>query len=176
MINKVILMGRLCADPDFRQTQNGISICKFRIAINRQYSNNGEQKADFIQVVCWKNTAEFVSRYFRKGSMIIVEGRLQNSDYTDANGVKHYSMNVNASSVSFGESKKAAENSQNAAQQPQGGYQQNYTQQPQNDYTQKQGGYTQPQNYAQPQSGYMQQQVGDLSEFEEILSDGDVPF
>lgn len=176
MINKVILMGRLCADPDFRQTQSGIPVCKIRIAVNRQHNKDGQQKADFIQIVCWRNTAEFVSRYFRKGSMVIVDGQLQNADYTDNNGVKHYAMIVNANSVSFGESKKAAENSQNAAQQPQCGYQQNYTQQPQNAYTQQQGGYTQPQNYAQPQNGYMQQQVGDLSEFEEILSDGDVPF
>ena len=86
MINKVILMGRLCADPELRNTQSGIAVCRFRIAVNRQYSKNSDQKADFINIVSWRQQAEFVSRYFRKGSMIIVEGKLQNADYTDSNG------------------------------------------------------------------------------------------
>lgn len=105
MLNKVILMGRLCADPDFRQTQSGIAVCRIRVAIDRPYTSKstGERQADFINVVCWRQQAEFVSRYFHKGSMIIVEGRLQNSDYTDGNGVKHYSMEVQADNVTFGE-------------------------------------------------------------------------
>lgn len=112
MINKVILMGRLCADPELRNTQSGIAVCRFRIAVNRQYSKNSDQKADFINIVSWRQQAEFVSRYFRKGSMIIVEGKLQNADYTDSNGVKHYAMDVQADNVTFGESKTA----QNAVQ------------------------------------------------------------
>ena len=112
MINKVILMGRLCADPELRNTQSGIAVCRFRIAVNRQYSKNSDQKADFINIVSWRQQAEFVNRYFRKGSMIIVEGKLQNADYTDSNGVKHYAMDVQADNVTFGESKTA----QNAAQ------------------------------------------------------------
>lgn len=112
MINKVILMGRLCADPELRNTQSGIAVCRFRIAVNRQYSKNSDQKADFINIVSWRQQAEFVSRYFRKGSMIIVEGKLQNADYTDSNGVKHYAMDVQADNVTFGESK----NTQNATQ------------------------------------------------------------
>lgn len=105
MLNKVILMGRLCADPDFRQTQSGIAVCRIRVAIDRPYTSKstGERQADFINVVCWRQQAEFVSRYFHKGSMIIVEGRLQNADYTDGNGVKHYSMDVQADNVTFGE-------------------------------------------------------------------------
>ena len=112
MINKVILMGRLCADPELKTTQSGIAVCWFRIAVNRQYSKSSEKKADFINIVSWRQQAEFVSRYFRKGSMIIVEGKLQNADYTDNNGVKHYAMDVQADNVTFGESKTA----QNAAQ------------------------------------------------------------
>ena len=110
-MNKVILMGRLCADPDFRQTQSGIAVCRIRVAIDRPYTSKstGERQADFINVVCWRQQAEFVSRYFHKGSMIIVEGRLQNSDYTDGNGVKHYSMEVQADNVTFGETRAAAQ-------------------------------------------------------------------
>lgn len=106
MLNKVILMGRLCADPDFRQTQSGVAVCRIRVAVDRRFSNKqtGEREADFISVTCWRQQAEFVSRYFHKGSMIIVEGSLRNSDYTDQNGVKHYSMDVQADNVSFGES------------------------------------------------------------------------
>lgn len=118
MINKVILMGRLTADPEIRQTQNGTAVAKFTVAVNRQYADKqtGERQADFISVQAWKNTAEFVSKYFHKGSMIIVEGSMRNNDYTDKNGVKHYSMVVQADSVTFGESKSAASGGQ--TQQP----------------------------------------------------------
>lgn len=106
MLNKVILMGRLCADPDFRQTPSGVAVCRIRLAIDRRFTNKqtGEREADFINVSCWRQQAEFVSRYFHKGSMIIVEGSLRNNDYTDQNGVKHYSMEVLADNVTFGES------------------------------------------------------------------------
>ena len=111
MLNKVILMGRLCADPDFRQTPSGVAVCRIRLAIDRRFTNKqtGEREADFINVSCWRQQAEFVSRYFHKGSMIIVEGSLQNNDYTDQNGVKHYSMEVLADNVTFGESKRSAQ-------------------------------------------------------------------
>ena len=111
MLNKVILMGRLCADPDFRQTPSGVAVCRIRLAIDRRFTNKqtGEREADFINVSCWRQQAEFVSRYFHKGSMIIVEGSLRNNDYTDQNGVKHYSMEVLADNVTFGESKRSAQ-------------------------------------------------------------------
>ena len=127
MLNKVILMGRLCADPDFRQTPSGVSVCRIRVAVNRPFVNkaSGEREADFISVTCWRNTAEFVSRYFHKGSMIIVEGSLRNSDYTDQNGVKHYSMDVQADNVSFGESKSAAASNQQGGYPTQNPYPQN---------------------------------------------------
>ena len=175
MLNKVILMGRLCADPELRTTQSGIAVCRFRIAVNRQYNKGSEQKADFINVICWRQQAEFVSRYFRKGSMIIVEGRLQNADYTDANGVKHYSMEVQADNVSFGESKKAADTSQNAAQGNHNGNPQNYPPTTQNAYSTPQAADP-VNNGVHTYAADVQAQLGDLSDFEEILGDGDVPF
>ncbi len=157
MFNKVILMGRLVADPELRQTPSNISVCRFRIAVDRGYtSNSGEKQADFISIVAWRQQAEFVSKYFSKGKMIIVEGSLRNADYTDANGVKHYSMEVQADRVSFGESKSAsAANASGNFQQP--------------DFSGSEPAPAKQQS-AEPV------QIGDLGEFEEILSDGDVPF
>lgn len=157
-------MGRLCADPEFQQTQSGIAVCRFRIAVNRPYQKDKEQQADFINVTCWRQTAEFVSRYFHKGSMAIVEGSLRNNDYTDQNGIKHYSMNVQAENVSFGESKSAAQSQQNAPQPPQSNPPQSYGANPSVSYTAAQNG---------SQQGAM---LGNLGDFEEILSDGEVPF
>lgn len=157
MFNKVILMGRLVADPELRQTPNNISVCRFSIAVDRPYSSSsgGEKQTDFINIVVWRQQAEFVSKYFSKGKMAIVEGALHNNNYTDANGVKHYSSEVQADRVSFGESKSAS-----AAQSGSGNFQQpSY------------------QNDAQPkQPANESVQIGDLGDFEEILSDGDVPF
>lgn len=167
MLNKVILMGRLCADPDFRTTQSGTAVCRFRIAVNRRYAdkNTGERQADFINCTAWRQTAEFVSRYFYKGSMIAVVGSLRNNDYTDQNGVKHYSMDVLAEEIYFcGKSENAAQTSQNAAQQPQTGNPQNYASNQKAPYAGAQGA---PQQISE---------IGDLGDFEEILSDGDVPF
>ncbi len=168
MLNRVILMGRLCADPDFRQTQSGTAVCRIRLAIDRRFTNRqtGERETDFINVTCWRQTAEFVSRYFHKGSMAIVEGSLRNNDYTDQNGVKHYSMEVYADNVSFGETKRAAQES--------GGYQGAY-QQPA--YTQQAAPAASPAPApAAPTSSLDTLQLGDLGDFEEILSDGEVPF
>lgn len=179
MLNKVILMGRLCADPDFRQTTSGTAVCRIRLAVNRRFANKqtGEQETDFINVTCWRQTAEFVSKYFHKGSMAIVEGSLRNNDYTDQSGVKHYSMMVQADNVSFGESKTASQKQQNAPQQTQSGYSQSYGGKPEVPYTEPQSASQQPHTYQQdvmqPQQAAM---LGDLGDFEEILSDGDVPF
>jgi single-strand DNA-binding protein len=110
MINKVILMGRLTADPELKTTSSGISACRFNVAVDRKFADKatGERQADFISVQTWRQSAEFVSKYFHKGSMIIVEGTLQNNNYTDQNGTKHYGYIVNAENVSFGESRAAA--------------------------------------------------------------------
>lgn len=181
MLNKVILMGRLCADPDFRQTQSGIAVCRFRIAVNRRFKNqqNGQQEADFISCTAWRQTAEFVSKYFQKGSMILVEGELRNNDYTDQNGAKHYSMDTLVSQVSFcgSKSESTAQSQQNVPQQTQVGYSQSYGSKPEVPYAEPQSTSQQPHTYQQdvmqPQQAAM---LGDLGDFEEILSDGDVPF
>lgn len=106
MLNRAIMIGRLVADPELRQTTAGTPSCRFRIAIDRKKDKNGSHETDFIQCVAWRQTAEFVARYFAKGMMIVVEGQLRNNDYTDNNGVKHYSMEVLAENVTFGEPKR----------------------------------------------------------------------
>lgn len=152
MLNKVIMMGRLCDDPEFRQTQSQIPVCRFRIAINRPKAKDGQDKADFINCVAWRSSAEFVSRYFSKGSMIVIEGKMQNNDYTDGNGVKHYSYEVLCDNVTFGESKKA----QDGASAPQ----QQYQPQPQHGYPQQYGAAPQQYQQAPPPPQYQQQPQG----------------
>lgn len=104
-MNIVILHGRLTKDPEIRQTRSGISVCRFTVAVDK-FTKDKEKAADFIECTAWRQTAEFVSRYFTKGSAIIVEGSLHNNNFTDNNGVKHYSYNVLAERVHFAESKK----------------------------------------------------------------------
>ncbi|MDE5995417.1 MAG: single-stranded DNA-binding protein [Eubacterium sp.] len=102
MINSVIIMGRLTYDPELRTTPNGISVVRFQVACDRNFSRSGEErKADFIDVTAWRQTAEFVSRYFRKGSMIAVEGSIQTDNFTDKDGNKRKSVQVVANNVSF---------------------------------------------------------------------------
>lgn len=106
MINKAILMGRLTRDPELRRTDSGKAVCNFTVAINNGYGE--EQKADFVSCVAWNKTAEFVDKYFAKGRMIIVVGRIQTRTWEDRDGKKNYATEVVASEVSFGESKKDA--------------------------------------------------------------------
>lgn len=110
MLNKAILMGRLVADPELRETTNGISVCSFRIAVDRNYSKEQEKQTDFINIVAWRGTADFVSKYFSKGKMIIVEGTIQTRNYQDKDGQNRTAVEVNASNVMFGESKRQEEN------------------------------------------------------------------
>lgn len=146
MLNKVILMGRLTADPELRQTASGIANCRFNVAINRNYKSKdtNETKADFIQCQAWRQTADFIGKYFSKGKLIVVEGMLQNNNY-EKDGVKHYGYVVGVQKVSFGEGK----NSSNGGQQ----------------------GYLPP---SDSKAVTLDDDV-DLSEFEE-LDDGNVPF
>ncbi len=181
MFNKIILMGRFCADPDFRTTQSGIAVCRFRIAVNRRFKNQqtGQQEADFINCTAWRQTAEFVSKYFQKGSMILVEGELRNNDYTDQNGVKHYSMEVFVNQVSFcgSKSENTAQSQQNASQQPQNNQPQSYGANPSAPYTAAQNVPQQAHTYENDVQKPQQDAIlGDLGDFEEILSDGEVPF
>lgn len=100
-------MGRLTRDPELRHTQSGTAVASFTIAVDRDFKNqNGEKEADFINCVAWKGTAEFVSRYFTRGRMAVVEGRLQSRKYTDKDGNNRTAYEVVASSVYFGDSKK----------------------------------------------------------------------
>lgn len=102
MLNVVALMGRLVYDPELKTTQNGTNVCSFRIAVDRSFTRQGEErKADFIDVTAWRKTAEFVSKCFQKGSMIAVEGSLQTRQYQDKSGNNRTSTEVLASQVSF---------------------------------------------------------------------------
>ena len=105
MLNKVILMGRLTKDPELRVTNSGVSVATFSVAVD---TGHGENKTtDFINCVAWRNTAEFVAKWFSKGKMIIVLGRISTRDYEDKNGNKKYITEVVANEVQFGEGKKA---------------------------------------------------------------------
>ncbi|WP_077534241.1 single-stranded DNA-binding protein [Massiliimalia massiliensis] len=108
MLNKAILMGRLAADPELRQTPNGVSVTAFRIAVNRTYNRD---LTDWIDIVAWRQQAEFVCKYFQKGSMIIVEGSIQTRNYEDKNGNKRTAVEVVADQVHFAESKNAQRSS-----------------------------------------------------------------
>ena len=118
MVNSVILVGRLVADPELKYTPNGVAVCSFRIAVDRRFKNeNGERVADFFTVVAWRQTAEFVANYMAKGRLIAVEGRLQSRSWTDQNGQRRSVVEVSADNVSALDSRNASGNNQQA-----GGY------------------------------------------------------
>ncbi len=118
MLNVVVLMGRLVADPELRHIPSGVATCTFRIAVDRNYVRAGEErKADFIDIVTWRQTAEFVCKYFRKGNLIAVEGSLQTRSYEDKQGNKRTAFEVVANNVSF-----TGERSGQGGQSAQGGY------------------------------------------------------
>ena len=147
-LNKVILAGRLVADPELKQTPTGISVCRFRLAVQRRFvKDQQEQTADFIDIVAWRQTAEFVSRYFKKGRPILVCGQLQSRTWTDKDGGKRYSVEVLADEVSFVESKGSTQTGDAPAQ------------------------YTPANNYGTPAYS----SVPD-SNFEEITADDGLPF
>ncbi len=150
-LNKVILMGHMTADPELKQTTSGISVCSFSIGVNRRYNkaDQGQQNVDFINIVSWRQQAEFVSRYFKKGSSIIVCGSLQVRSWTDAQGQKRYATEVVADEVSFGAPAAASQSSET---RPQG------------------QGYT-PQAYGTPSFGNAAE-----ASFEEIPGDESLPF
>ena len=111
MLNKVVLMGRLTKDPELRRTGSGTAVTSFSLACDRDFkSQSGEKETDFIEVVAWKNTAEFVSKYFSKGRMAVVDGRLQIRDWTDKAGNKRTTAEVVADNVYFADSKRSESN------------------------------------------------------------------
>lgn len=124
MINMVALMGRLTYEPELRSTPNGLSVIRFQVACDRNYQKDSQNRqADFIDCVAWRQTAEFISRNFHKGSMIAVEGTLQTSNYTDKDGNKRKQIEVLANNVSFCGGK-----SENGSQGTQGAQNEQYTQ------------------------------------------------
>lgn len=119
MLNKIILMGRLTRDPEMRHTGSGTPVASFSLAVDRDFKNqSGEKETDFIDIVAWRNTADFVSKYFTKGRMAVVEGRLQIRDWTANDGNKRRSAEVVADNVYFADSKKDGGNSQPAVPAP----------------------------------------------------------
>ena len=108
MLNHITLMGRLVRDPELRRTGSGVAVASFRIAVDRDYApkDGGERKADFIDCVAWRQTGEFISKYFTKGRMIVVDGRLEMRDWTDKEGNKRISAEVNVENAYFGDSKR----------------------------------------------------------------------
>ncbi|MBE6586674.1 MAG: single-stranded DNA-binding protein [Ruminococcaceae bacterium] len=148
-LNKVILAGRLTADPELKQTQSGIAVVSFTIAVNRRFvsrdSQQGQPEADFFRVTAWRNTAEFVAKYFRKGSAICITGSIQNRQWIDQQGQKRYSTDIVADEANFVESR----NTQDGAGVPAGDI------------------YSAP-AYASP--------AASAPKFEEIKTDDDLPF
>lgn len=185
MYNRVILMGRLTRDPELRTTQSGVTMCRFSIAVERSFAKQGEERqTDFFDITVWRQQAEFVCKYFTKGRMVHVEGRLQNDNYTDQNGVKQYRTSIIADRIDFCGDKRADGGSGNygggapnnyGGQPNYGGNQ--YGGQPQYQQPAPQPQYQQP---APPQAAYNQApnpiESGNFGDFEEILSDGEVPF
>ena len=114
MLNHIVVMGRLTRDPELRYTQSQVPVASFTVAVDRDFSSRdtGERQTDFIDCVAWRSTAEFVSKFFQKGSMAVVSGRLQIRDWTDREGGKRRSAEIVADNVYFGESKRSREDGQ----------------------------------------------------------------
>lgn len=116
MLNLSLLQGRLVADPEIRQTPGGVSVATFRLAVDRNYQQNGQRQADFINCVAWRGTAEFIGKYFGKGDMCLVEGSLQSRNYEDKNGAKRTAYEVIVDHVYFSGGRKEPADGQRAAE------------------------------------------------------------
>lgn len=155
MLNKIFIMGRLTRDPELRRTQSGTAVASFSLAVDRDYKNaDGTKETDFIDIVAWRSSAEFVSKYFAKGRMAVVEGRLQMRDWQDRDGNKRRSAEVVADNVYFADSRRDGEQS--------GGY------------APASSGYAPaPSSYAPPAN----QSSAPVSDFAELSDDdGELPF
>ena len=151
MLNKIIIMGRLTRDPELRHTQTGTAVASFSLAVDRDFKDKatGDRTTDFIDVVAWRQTGEFVSRYFTKGRMAVVEGRLQIRDWTDKDGGKRRSAEIVADNVYFGDSKRDGAGDFGGA----------------------------PASYSAPMGGRNAAPMGGQSDFAEIgEEDGELPF
>ncbi len=150
-LNKVILAGRIVADPELKQTPSGASVVSLRIAVNRRFQSRDAQQqneADFFNVTAWQNTAEFIAKYFRKGSAICICGRIQNRSWVDQNGQKRYMTDIIAEEANFVESRNSQENSMSA-------------------------GLGAPDAYSAPSYS---SPASNAPKFEEIKTDDDLPF
>ncbi len=159
MLNVIALVGRFVADPELRHTSNGNATCTFRIAVDRNYVKQGEErKTDFIDIVVWRGTAEFVCKYFKKGNLVAVNGSLQTRNYEDKNGNKRTAYEIAADNVHFVESKAAASASSSGASSASYG-----------------GGSvaTAPRNEQVAPTGFA---AGDAEDFSVISDDDDLPF
>ncbi len=116
MLNHITIMGRLVRDPELRRTGSGIAVASFRVAVDRDFQSKdgGERKADFIDCVAWRQTGEFISKYFTKGRMIVVDGRLEMRDWTDKDGNKRTTAEIVVANAYFGDSKRDGDNGGNA--------------------------------------------------------------
>ena len=153
MLNHIVLMGRLTRDPELRRTQSGTAVASFSLAVDRDFSgrDGGEKQTDFIDIVAWRSTAEFVSKYFVKGQMAVVSGRLQIRDWTANDGSKRRSAEVVADNVYFGESKRDRDGGSSRAP-----------------YAQAAPAYPAPSSYSAPVTG------SDFAELDD--DDGELPF
>jgi single-strand DNA-binding protein len=166
MLNRVILMGRLVSDPELKTTGTGISVTSFRLAVDRSYVKQGEErKADFFDIVCWRQQAEFVCRYFGKGSLIAIEGQLQSRTYQAKDGTNRYVVEVVADNISFTGERR--ENSGGGYNQG-AGYNQGYGSQ-----TYGSAPSYQQQAPAQAPASY---QSGSNADFQDMPLDDDLPF
>lgn len=149
MLNIACIMGRLTADPELRHTPNDIAVVRFTLAVNRPRRAGAEEQTDFINVTAWRQTAEFVSRYFRKGQLVAVDGSIRTGSYTDKDGNNRRTFEIVANNVHFAESKR--------------------------DSYSNDGGYNAPvsRQDTAPATSYS---TGDTGDFEEIPSDDDLPF
>ena len=124
MLNHITIMGRLVRDPDYRTTGSGLSVSNFSVAVDRDFkTDSGEKETDFIDCVAWRNTAEFVTKYLHKGSMVVVSGRLQIRSWTDKDGNKRRTAEVVADNVYFAESKRQSDSNSAGAPSPAMSYQ-----------------------------------------------------
>lgn len=150
MLNNVVLMGRLVADPELRHTPNNVAVTSFTLAVNRSYVKSGsERQTDFIDIVAWRSTAEFVSKYFHKGQLVAVQGSIQTRTYQDKEGNKRKAFEIVADNVYFAESKRDSANYNNET----------YNNEP-SDQGEQFSTYT----------------SGDTGDFQEVPSDDDLPF
>ena len=160
MLNHITIMGRLTRDPELRTTQSGVSVASFTAAVDRDFGgrDGGERQTDFIDCVAWRQTGEFVSKYFRKGSMIVVSGRLQSRKWQDRDGNNRTNWEIVADNVYFGDSRRDGDSQSSYGQSNYG----------------SQTGYSAPNSYSNSQSTPVPQVTP--SPFEDLEDDGDLPF